>query len=183
MWYKKMNRSGNIFFCLCAALLLAAGAGRAETIFWSDSFEANAGSRWINNGIWSIGSPTIGPAINSAGYRTHSGANCATTGLKANYPYNADSRLVCINYNGDSSFVVPSADEFPRLRFWHWFNFVNALGYVEISTNAGSSWQQISPNYLDMSSSGVWSRPSIDLSPFAGQSVRIAFHFSSGSGG
>jgi len=184
MWCKKMNRSGNIFFCLCAALLLAADMSRAQTNFFrSDNFETNAGSRWINNGIWSIGSPTIGPAINSAGYRTHSGANCATTGLTANYPYNADARLVCINYNGASSFVVPSADEFPRLRFWHWFNFVNALGYVEISTDAGSSWQQISPNYLDMSSSGVWSRPSLDLSSFAGQSVRIAFHFSSGSGG
>jgi hypothetical protein len=181
MWCKKMNRSGNIFFCLCAALLLAADMSRAQTnFFWSDNFETNAGRRWINNGIWSIGSPTIGPAINSAGYRTHSGANCATTGLKSNYPYNADARLVCINYNGASSFVVPSADESPRLRFWHWFNFVNALGYVEISTNAGSNWQQISLNYLNMSSSGVWSRPSIDLSSFAGQSVQIAFHFTSG---
>ena len=179
-----MNRSGNIFFCLCAALLLVVGNGRAETVFWSDNFDnAGAGSRWTSSSVWRIGSPTIGPAINSAGYRTHSGANCATTGLKSNYPYNADARLVCINYNGASSFVVPSADEFPRLRFWHWFNFVNALGYVEISTNAGSSWQQISPNYLDMSSSGVWSPPSLDLRPFAGQSVRIAFHFSSGSGG
>ncbi len=179
-----MNRSGNIFFCLCAALLLAADMSRAQTnFFWSDNFETNAGRRWTTNSIWRIGSPTIGPAINSAGYRTHSGANCATTGLKSNYPYNADARLVCINYNGASSFVVPSADEFPRLRFWHWFNFVNALGYVEISTDAGSSWQQISPNYLDMSSSGVWSPPSLDLRPFAGQSVRIAFHFSSGSGG
>ena len=179
-----MNRSGNIFFCLCAALLLAADMGRAETVFWSDNFDdAGAGSRWTSSSVWRIGSPTIGPAINSSGYRTHSGANCATTGLKANYPYNADARLVCINYNGTSSFVVPSVDEFPRLRFWHWFNFVNALGYVEISTNAGSSWQQISPNYLDMSSSGVWSPPSLDLSPFAGQSVQIAFHFTSGSGG
>lgn len=179
-----MNRSGNMFFCLYAMLLLVAGNGRAETVFWSDNFDnAGAGSRWTSSSVWRIGSPTIGPAINSAGYRTHSGANCATTGLTANYPYNADVRLVCINYNGASSFVVPSADEFPRLRFWHWFNFVNALGYVEISTNAGSSWQQISPNYLDMSSSGVWSPPFLDLSPFAGQSVQIAFHFTSGSGG
>jgi len=179
-----MNRSGNIFFCLCAALLLAADMGRAETVFWSDNFDdAGAGSRWTSSSVWRIGSPTIGPVINSSGYRTHSGANCATTGLKANYSYNADARLACINYNGTSSFVVPSVDEFPRLRFWHWFNFVNALGYVEISTNSGSSWQQISPNYLDMSSSGVWSPPSLDLSPFAGQSVQIAFHFTSGSGG
>ena len=174
-----MNRYGNIFFCLCTLLLLAAGVGRAETFFWSDNFETNAGSRWTTNSIWQIGSPAIGPSTNSAGYRTHSGANCATTGLKSNYPYNADSRLICSNYNGASSFVVPSADQFPRLRFWHWFNFVNALGYVEISSGGGN-WQQISTNYINMSSSGVWSRPSIDLRSFAGQSVQIAFHFTSG---
>ena len=90
MWPQKMNRSGNIFFCLCTLLLLAAGVGHAETFFWSDNFETNAGSRWTTNSIWRIGSPTIGPSTNSAGYRTHSGTNCATTGLKLNYPYNKE---------------------------------------------------------------------------------------------
>ncbi len=171
-----------MFFCLCAALLLVVEMGRAETVTWSDNFDdTGASKRWTNNGVWSIGSPTIGPATNSTtGYRTHSGANCATTGLTANYPYNANARLVCINYNGASSLLVPSADQFPRLRFWHWFNFVNAEAYVEISTDAGATWEQISPDYLDMSSSGVWSRPSFDLSSYAGQSVLIAFHFISG---
>ncbi len=178
---KKMNHSGNILFCLCTALLLAADMGRAETVFWSDDFDdSGASSRWKAStpGVWHIGSPTAGPAKNSEGYRTHSGANCASTQL---YAYN-DSRLVCNNYDGDSSLVVPSADQFPRLRFWHWFNFGNAIGFVEISTDAGSTWQQISPSYTyddtdTATSGGVWSRPSIDLSAYAGQSVQIAFHF------
>jgi len=174
-----MNRSGNILFCLCTALLLVVGDGRAETVFWSDNFDdAGAGSRWNAStpNVWNIGSPTAGPAKNSSGYRTHSGVNCAST---QNYAYN-DSRLICINYNGASSLVVPSADQFPRLRFWHWFNFGNALGFVEISTDAGATWQQISPTYIyddTATSGGVWSRPSIDLSAYAGQSVQIAFHF------
>jgi hypothetical protein len=171
-----MNCSGNIFFCLCAALLLVVGNSRAETVFWSDNFETNAASHWTNNGVWHIGSPTAGPALNAAGYRTHSAANCAST---QNYPYNQDARMVCTNYNGNSSLFIPT-NQFPRLRFWHWFNYANALGYVEISTNNGGSWTQISPTYLNITGGGIWSRPAIDLSAFAGQSVQIAFHFTSG---
>jgi hypothetical protein len=177
MWRKMMNRPGNTFLCLCATLLLAAGQGRAETDFWFDNFETNAASHWVSTGVWHIGSPTAGPAINSAGFRAHSAAHCAST---QSYPYSQDARMVCVNYNGSSSFVVPATNQFPRLRFWHWFNYANALGYVEISTNNGTSWIQISPTYENITGGGVWSRPSIDLSPFAGQSAQIAFHFTSG---
>jgi bacillopeptidase F (M6 metalloprotease family) len=172
-----MNRSGNKLFCLYAVLLLLPGIGRAEAVFWSDNFETNAGNRWTTNGVWRIGSPTAGPATNVAGFRAYSGTNCAST---QNYPYSQDKRLICTNYNGNTSLVVPDASQFPRLRFWHWFNYVNALGYVEISTNNGISWTQISPTYENITSGGVWSRPSIDLSAFAGQSMQIAFHFTSG---
>jgi hypothetical protein len=174
---KKMSRSGNIFSCLYAAILLVVGNGRAETVYWSDGFETNVPSRWITNSTWRIGSPTAGPATNSAGFRTHTGTNCAST---QNYPNNTDSRLICTNYNGLTTLVVPATNQFPRLRFWHWFKYANALGYVEISTNSGTSWIQISQTYEDITSGGVWSRPSIDLSAFAGQSVQIAFHFTSG---
>ena len=177
MWRKMMNRPGNTFLCLCATFLLTAGQGRAETDFWFDDFETNVASHWVSTGVWHIGSPTAGPAINSAGFRTHSAAHCAST---QSYPYSQDARMVCVNYNGNSSFVVPAANQFPRLRFWHWFNYANALGYVEISTNNGTNWIQISKTYENIASGGVWSRPSIDLSPFAGRSAQIAFHFTSG---
>ena len=171
-----MSRWENIFALFGATLLLTAGPGRAETAYWSDNFETNAGSRWANNGVWHIGSPAAGPALNTNGFRTHSSTNCAST---QNYPYSQDARLVCTNYNGANWLVVPAANRFPRLRFWHWFNFDNALGYVElrIGTNA---WQQISPTYENNNGSGVWSRPAIDLSAFAGRSVQLAFHFTSG---
>lgn len=172
-----MNPFRNLLVCLCPALLLATGRVRAETVVWSDNFDTNAASRWSSTGVWKIGSPTAGPAVNAAGYRTHSGANCAST---QGYGYSKDARLVCTRYNGGTSLLVPSADQFPRLRFWQWFNFNNALGYVEISTDAGTNWIQLSPTYLNLKSSGVWSRPSFDLSGYAGQRVRIAFHFTSG---
>jgi hypothetical protein len=90
MWCKEMNRSGNILFCLCTAILLAANMGRAQTVFWSDGFETNTPSRWAATAPWHIGSPTAGPAKNSSGYRTHSGVNCAST---QNYSYNQDGRI------------------------------------------------------------------------------------------
>jgi len=175
-----MNRLENIFACWCVMLLLSASLVHGETVLWSDNFETNAASRWTNNGVWHIGSPTAGPAINANGFRTYSGTNCAST---QNYPYSQDARLVCTNYIGSNSLVVPAASQFPRLRFWHWFNFQNALGFVEISTNNGTNWNQLSPTYQNNSSSGVWSRPSVDLSAFAGQSVQFGFRFYGGSPG
>jgi hypothetical protein len=169
-----MNR---ILFAGLIWLLLTASHASAESVLWSDNFETNAASRWlITNGVWHFGSPTKGPALNAAGFRTHSGTNCAST---QNYPYNKDARLICTNYNGTNFLLIPSADQFPRLRFWHWFNFANALGYVEIKSGS-NDWQQISPTYENINSGGIWSRPYIDLSSFAGQNIQLAFHFTSG---
>ena len=142
-------------------------------VFWSDGFETNATNRWTASGAWHIGSPTKGTKS------PHSGANCALT---QNYLYNQDGRIVCTNYlNGGNSLVVPDASVSPTLTFWQWVNLANALCYVEVSTNAGSSWQSISPTNLDVTSGGAWLPDSADLSPYAGQSVQIAFHFTSGS--
>jgi hypothetical protein len=172
-----------------AACLSALGVLRAETVFWSENFDdGNANNRWYaDNGVWQLGSPTVGPATNSAGCRAHSCPNCATTGLTGNYLAHQDSRLIRI-----APFVVPSADQFPRLRFWQWFSFAGSAngdggsyGYVEIKPGT-NAWQAL-PLYpgaplsstYHSSSSGVWSRPSIDLAPFAGQTVQLAFTFHS----
>ena len=164
-----MNYSGNIFVCLCAALWLTFGQGHAATVIWSDGFETNAASRWTATGAWHIGSPTTG---------THSGANCATT---QKYSYSQDGRIVCTKYlNGSNSLVVPDASASPTLTFWHWVNLANALGYVELKSGT-NGWQQISSTYINVTSGGAWLQESVDLSAFAGQSVQIAFHFTSGS--
>ena len=173
-------------FCLWLAIFMAAaGTGRAETVVWSENFETNATSHWSVNGVWHITAPTAGPATNSAGYRTYSGSHCGTT---QNYATLVDSSLICTNYNGSTTFLVPATNQFPRLRFWHWFNLSYAIGYVEITTNNGSSWIQISPNYTyssspsgDFTSSGVWSRPYLDLSSFAGMHVQFGFRFEGGT--
>ena len=56
-----------------------------------------------------------------------------------------------------------------------------------ITTNAAlatNAWQSISPTILSSGSAGVtssgWVPASLDLSAFAGQTLRVAFHFTSG---
>jgi len=157
------------------ACLSILGVARAQTVVWSENFDdGNADSRWYaDTGVWLIGTPTIGPATNSAGYRTHSGPYCATTGLTANYPVGMNSRLIQIQ-----TFTVPAAKLFPRLRFWHWYAFASAYygndyGVVEIKVG-GNAWQAVSPQYIG--NSGDWTCASVDLSAFAGQTVQLAFH-------
>ncbi len=164
-------------------LLLLAWLGIAATLHaqitnvWVDSFEGDSAtvwSRWsVDNGVWEIGNPTTGPATNSAGFRTHDGTNCAATVLTGNYPAGTSSRLI-----RKTSFSVPPAAQNPRLQFWHWYQFSgNSYGVVQIklglydSTNA---WTDLSPRYY-ATGSGVWTRPVVDLSGYAGKIVSIAF--------
>lgn len=163
-----------MLFGLCAVLLLAADMGRAATIFWSDGFETNTPKRWAATGAWYIGTPTKGAT------KAHSGVNCALT---QNYAYNQDGRIVCTNYlNGGNTLVVPDASVSPTLAYWQWVNLANASGYVEISPDGGVTWQEIQSTLMQppLTSGGAWLQSSFDLSPYAGQSVQIAFHFTSG---
>jgi hypothetical protein len=166
------------FLSILTALLSAVDASLAQTVLWSETFaDGNGNSRWsADAGVWQIGSPTIGPETNSAGYRTYPATNgpyCATTGLTVNYPAGMNSRLIRI-----ATFIVPAANNFPRLRFWHWYSFASFnnsdYGVVEIRVGTSGAWQAVSPLYEGFS--GDWTYSSVDLSAFAGETVQLAFH-------
>ena len=158
----------------CVALLFhwcfAALDAAAETTLWEDNFDTgDPNDRWFaENGVWQIGVPTSGPGA------PHSPPNVAGTVLGGNYPPDADSRLIRIQ-----SFVVPAAEQNPRLRFWHWFSFFTLGGadkaWVELMP-AGGVWTKISSRDLTDTAPG-WSRIQIDLGAYAGQTVQIAFRF------
>ena len=142
-------------------------------------FESGLGDWSVDNGVWAIGVPTAGPGA------AYDGTNCAGTGLTGNVPAYASTRLI------SPVFVVPAANQNPRLRWWQWFDFGSGNstgpdgGDFQISTNDGASWQTLA-SYGESSTavagySGGWSEPSIDLSAHAGESVQIAFHFRSES--
>lgn len=144
-----------------------------------ENFETNTvPDRWVADfGIWQIGKPTSGPATNVLGLRAHSGTNCLATVLAGDYPEDRASRIT------GPAFTVPSADQNPRLRFWHWWSFNNNdWGQVQISTNNGASWEALSPAYWTTSAE-LWTRPLLDLSAYAGKTVRIGFYFESHNSG
>jgi hypothetical protein len=148
----------------------------AQTVLWSENFDdGNGNNRWYaDEGDWQVGSPSIGPAANTCGSRTHSCSYCATTGLTANYPTTMNSRWIRMQ-----AFTVPAAKQWPRLQFWHWFSFACGsygcdYGVVEVSTSITGPWQAVSPQYTQFSTD--WTCASIDLSAFAGQTVYLAFH-------
>lgn len=81
-----------------------------------------------------------------------------------------DSRLV------SPKFEVPSTDQNPSLRFWHWFSFsTDDKGFVELKIN-DNDWQQISTDYVN-TSGNVWTNTYFDLSSYAGSTAQIAFRF------
>ena len=139
-------------------------------MLWKEGFEENEEhwDRWhVEGGVWATGSPTSGPE------KAFSGARCAATVLNGDYPPETDARLV-----RDRVFVVPAASEQPRLRFWHWFRGgADSARAVEVKVGAGP-WQAVTA--ASGWSSEDWTRALIDLSPFSGQTVQIAFHLTSG---
>lgn len=153
-------------------------------VVWQEDWESpSASDVWFADlGYWEIGVPTSGPPNRGDGFRTHQGTNCAATVLNGNYTDDRNSRLV------SSLISVPSTDENPRLRFWHWWSFNDDdYGQVQISTNNGASWEALSPRYGDgspavFSSSGAWTQAWLDLTPYAGEAVRFGLYFFSHNG-
>jgi len=141
-----------------------------------ESFELGLGDWYTETGTWEVGVPTYGPPTNAVGQRAHGGTNCVATVLGGNYEDDRSSRFI------SPPFVVPSADQSPRLRFWHWWSFANAdWGQVQIKVGT-NGWQAVSGSY-SADSSGRWSRAWLDLATYAGQTVQLAFYFESHNDG
>ena len=142
-----------------------------------DTFEDVAtADRWIaDKGVWETGIPTSGPTPNAQGNRAHEGTGVLATVLADNYTDDRTSRI------SSTAFVVPAADQNPKLRFWHWWSFAGRdSGQVQVSSDNGSTWQNLSPQYT-ADSSGQWTRATLDLSSYAGRTVRLGFNFTSES--
>jgi RHS repeat-associated protein len=144
-----------------------------------EGFESGLGDWSVDRGTWQVGVPTSGPRA------AFSGNNCASLAVtRGDYQANVDSRLI------SPPLAVPAANQSPRLRFWHWYSIGGGdHATVEIKPQYSSTWTTLSADYGDIGNlnnvcggGGVWTRPSLDLSQFAGLSVQIAFHFVSDGG-
>ena len=144
--------------------------GLPDHVPYNDDFESGLGHWFASNGVWQVGeSPTAGP-------RSCFGdsESCAGTVLDGNYPDWVDSRLI------SPSLQLPELvdGEELHLRFWHWFsiNHHDALAVTiqeEVSPGVWGAWTTLAT--YTRNSGGVWTRPLIDLSAYAGKRVRLAY--------
>ena len=133
----------------------------------TEGFEYGPGDWQISNGVWEMGVPTSGPTPDAQGNRAHEGVAVLATVLNGNYPDDQKSRISSI------AFVVPTADQHPRLRFWHWWSFNTYFGspdfgQVQVSTDNGATWKPLSPKY-NSDSGGQWTRATLDLRAYPGR--------------
>lgn len=136
-----------------------------------EDFENGIGNWFVDNGLWEVGIPIIGPSS------SHSGQQCAGTDLSANYQPNANTRLI-----GPKIQLTVQPGQSPLLCFWHWFR-INETdfwgpdnGYIQISVNDGP-WQTISNAFTGISP--TWTQFCVDLSAYQDSTIQIAFYFTS----
>jgi len=135
-----------------------------------ETWESGLGDWYCDRGTWEVGTPETGPGD------AHTDQNCAATVLNGNYHANVSSRLI------SPQFTIPSADQNPRLRFWHWYS-ISSEDQATVQIKVGAEdWQTISDPYIN-TGGGVWTYPFIDLSAFAGSTVQIAFYLTSDGSG
>ncbi|MDI6704503.1 MAG: VWA domain-containing protein [bacterium] len=139
-------------------------------IIFSEDFEGGVGNWIVTNEVWEVGTPSSGPGS------SYSGTNCAGTSLTGNYPDNSNSRLVSPTINLPS--LSATSDKL-TLSFYTWYEMESGYdyGYLQISTDGGSSWITLGASYNG--SSNDWLQTQIDLSTYAENSIKIAFYFTS----
>ncbi len=130
-----------------------------------DGFEKGFGDWSAEGGIWQVGTPS-GPGAPSP----YAGANVAGTILAGNnYGTIHDARLV------SPEFTVLPAEESPRFTYHYWYDIGgNDYGQLQIRAGGGA-WQDVPGERLTEAGKS-WARRSVDLRPFAGQTVQVGFH-------
>ena len=167
------------FAWLLVCFLLVAGSSSAgipdspisisasHTVYWSEDWEEGIGLWSASNGVWEVGAPLFGTS-------ECIGSQCAVTDRDGPYPYNTNSRLESVLID----LPAAPADGVLWLGLWHWFSNSASYGVdygcVQIWTESGG-WEDLSVHFIR--GSVVWAPYYVDISAFAGQSVRLGFFF------
>lgn len=135
----------------------------AEVIFRED-FETG-GRSWEVAGGASIAAPAGGPRAG------HNSSLCAVTNPTESYSNNAEAGLISPRI--PLPFLANALSQL-KLRSWEWFEIESGWdhGRVEVSTDDGRTWKQVSSR----SGKSGWREASIDISAYAGRTINIRFH-------
>lgn len=149
----------------------------SDTVIFSpalfvEDFETGWGQWYADNSIWNQGTPSVvGP---SSCYSASNG--CMGTTLNANYPDNASSRLI------SPSITLPAVtgSEEIILRFQHWVSMGSYdAAHVQIESTPGT-WEDL---YVYGTSTGTWTHPLLDLTKYAGTTIKLGFLLAQGNSG
>jgi len=156
------------------AVCCAAGPVRADqlpsphNLYFEENWESGQGDWYADGGIWEVGIPTATDA--------HQGDSCAGTNIDGNYPGGASSRFI------SPVIDLPPADELLDgvlwLRFWHYWNYSDwDYGIVEVSSWDGEAWSAFTSISTSFGGySAVWTPHLVDISAYAGQTIRLGLH-------
>ncbi|MEE9223620.1 MAG: choice-of-anchor J domain-containing protein, partial [Thermoplasmata archaeon] len=150
-----------------------------------------------SQGKWTAGSQPktaweLGVPVNVGPNSCHSTTKCWGTNLNSAYRKAADIRL-------ETPTIDLSGSDRARLRFSHFYQilgpWMNDGGFVEISSDGGSTWSYIEPlggysGSVDLGaptppgpgagayagSSSDWKVAEFDLNPYSGEQIIIGFH-------
>ena len=160
-----------VLFGICLFILFSSTTATVNAaVVFSEGFESGLGSWSVDNGVWQVGVPTAGPAA------CYEGTQCAGTILDGDYEPNTDSRLVSPTIDLPTLSLV---GEELHLRFWTWFRYsYSDFGQVQIqvwdyATSTWGDWVDEGIPVVDISD---WSLKDVDLTVYAGETVRIGFY-------
>jgi hypothetical protein len=145
-----------------------------------DDFTTTNWQGWsASNGVWQVGAPT-NPDPNAPTAAYNGDAQCASSGLTADYPANQGSYLI------SPAVTLPAATPGQSLvlGFWQSFQFGGgngigagtSFGDVAVQTwngTAWSGWTQVS-SYYSGDSAG-WDFSEVDLAAYAGERIQFGF--------
>ena len=170
-----MVRSASLPLAL-AVLFLGSSSARAQSVLFSDDFENGAAS-WITEPYWHVadaGAPCLQDTFPS-------GTHCMWYGREDDCTY--EGLLAFQGLHLAAPLDVPAAPLCTSIEFWS-RSEVEAdttwdLRSVDVSTNGGANWTHL---FFIGPSVEPWTRHVVDLSDYAGQSIRLRFSFWAGDG-
>jgi hypothetical protein len=173
------TRSGRALAAL--ALLAASPAAGAQNVIFHEDFENGLG-QWTTSGLWqhqADAEPCSAPHVPFP-----SGSWCAWFGLESSCNYDLGQVGGQLTLAGDVA--LPSTGAI-GLRFTSWSEGESDVFYDQrrawVSANGGASWTLLGLTYSNSYFFGAaadpqrWITQAHDLTPWAGQSVRLRFEF------
>ena len=155
-----------------------------ESLFFSDFEEDNGNFTTeiipLTNGETAVDSWEWGKVVEYGPKRAWSGDKLWATILAGDYLDNSSSRLI------SPEITIPEAEGTIVLNFRHWFdgasyrniNSASDYGTLEISTDGGVTFNAV-PKAKWAGHIMVWEKGMFDLSEYKGQTINLAFRFTS----